>query len=369
MLISRSAATTRLVRSGTVSPVAITIECTRSRFPLLSATLRWLFLTPNRHTLAPARTGNCVLRWIRTSVALSLGAGIGPSLAKPTVVAIDMGYGHLRPARSIATMLGCPVLHADQPPLADAEERDRWATTRGFYETMSRISATPWVGKPFQAILNAATSIPPLHPFRDLSARNVGVRLIEHSARKGLGRTMVAHLQEHDSSLVTTFYSPALLADFHGYDRIYCIVTDSDVNRVWAPIQPRRARFATSLRAAAWSGGCDRMESRKTRSSSPGFRCRTRFSAAHSSPSFVPTCCPGSFASIRMAYFRHQFAQELEVVGPAAASARSAPSRFCGRRRGCTSGDVGELPPELPSYLTSGATAADARRGHERGSS
>ena len=27
---------------------------------------------------------------------------------------------------------------------------------------------------------------------------------------------MVAHLQEHDSSLVTTFYSPALLADFTG---------------------------------------------------------------------------------------------------------------------------------------------------------
>jgi hypothetical protein len=51
-----------------------------------------------------------------------------PEVAKPTVVAIDMGYGHLRPARAIATMLGCPVLHADQPPLADTEEQKRWAS-------------------------------------------------------------------------------------------------------------------------------------------------------------------------------------------------------------------------------------------------
>jgi hypothetical protein len=124
---------------------------------------------------------------------MSAAQTIASRRAKPTVVAIDMGYGHLRPARTIATMLRCPVLHADQPPLADAEERERWATTRRFYETMSRVSAAPWVGKPFQAILNAATSIPPLHPFRDLSARTIGVRLIEHSARKARPSLMVAH--------------------------------------------------------------------------------------------------------------------------------------------------------------------------------
>ena len=137
-------------------------------------------------------------------------------LAPPTVVAIDMGYGHLRPARAIASMLGCPVLHADEPPLADSEEQRRWATTRRVYETMSRISAAPWIGPPFRALLNAATAIPHLHPFRDLSARTSAVRLIESSARAGLGRSMVAHLQERNSALVTTFYSPALLADFTG---------------------------------------------------------------------------------------------------------------------------------------------------------
>jgi hypothetical protein len=51
--------------------------------------------------------------------------------------------------------------------------------------------------------------------------------------------------------LLTTFYSPAILADFHGYDRVYCVVTDSDVNRVWAPITPATSKvhyFAPSGR-------------------------------------------------------------------------------------------------------------------------
>jgi len=44
-------------------------------------------------------------------------------------------------------------------------------------------------------------------------------------------------------ALLTTFYSPAVLADFHGYDRIFCVVTDSDVNRVWAPIDPKSSKI------------------------------------------------------------------------------------------------------------------------------
>jgi hypothetical protein len=87
------------------------------------------------------------------------------------------------------------------------------------------------------------TDIPPLHPFRDLSSPTLGVRALEKSARDGLGHTLVAYLAERDLQLVTTFYSPAVLADFHGYDRIFCIVTDSDVNRVWAPIDPASSKI------------------------------------------------------------------------------------------------------------------------------
>jgi hypothetical protein len=158
-------------------------------------------------------------------------------------VAIDMGYGHLRPARSIAKQIGTSVMHADRPPLADVEEQRRWQTTRRLYETATRISGLAVVGTPLRVLLNSITDIPHFHPFRDLSGPTLGVKLLEHSAQNGLGRSLVAYLQEHNLALVTTFYSPATFADFHGYDRIYCVVTDSDINRVWAPLNPRSSKI------------------------------------------------------------------------------------------------------------------------------
>jgi hypothetical protein len=161
----------------------------------------------------------------------------------PTIVAIAMGYGHLRPAHAIASYLGLEVLKADQPPLADADEQRDWNRTRTVYDTVSRVSGTPLVGTPFKLLLDSVTSIPPLYPFRDLSHPNLPAHLLTYTARQGLGRTMVAYLEEHDSPLLTTFYSPAVFADYHGYDRIYCVVTDSDVQRVWAPADPRQSKI------------------------------------------------------------------------------------------------------------------------------
>jgi len=165
------------------------------------------------------------------------------TVARVAVVAIEMGYGHLRPARSLARELNVQMLHADRPPLADAEEQRRWAATRRLYESVSRISGIPWVGPPLRGLLNSITNIPNLYPFRDLSGATLGVKLLARSARQGLGRSIVNYLRDRDLALLTTFYSPAVLADFHGYDRIFCVVTDSDVNRVWAPINPKSSKI------------------------------------------------------------------------------------------------------------------------------
>lgn len=162
---------------------------------------------------------------------------------RAAVVAIDMGYGHMRPARSIAAHLGVPVLHADRAPLADVDEQRRWKGIRDFYENISRLSTLPVVGEPMRVLLNSITDIPSLYPFRDLSPPNLGTNILRYSAYNGLGHSIVSYLQEHDLPLLTTFYSPAVLADYHGYDRIYCVVTDSDVNRVWAPIKPASSKI------------------------------------------------------------------------------------------------------------------------------
>ena len=189
-----------------------------------------------RSTLVAHMSAN----WVSPLASIS---AVEATAAKVAVVAIEMGYGHLRPARSLARELGVEIMHTDRPPLADAEEQRRWQATRRLYESVSRVSGIPWIGPPLRGLLNSITDIPNLYPFRDLSGATLGVKLLERAARQGLGRSIVGYLQKHDLALLTTFYSPAVLADFHGYDRIFCVVTDSDVNRVWAPINPRSSKI------------------------------------------------------------------------------------------------------------------------------
>ena len=162
---------------------------------------------------------------------------------KPLVVSVEMGYGHLRAARPIADMLGEPVLLVDREPLADAEEQKLWQRVRDAYELTSRLSSLPVVGAPLKWALDELTSIPHLHPHRDLSAPTRGVLTMDRLFQRDLGRGLVAELRRSGRPLVTTFYSPAVLADRAGLTQVYCVVTDTDVNRIWAPVDARRTRI------------------------------------------------------------------------------------------------------------------------------
>ena len=174
-----------------------------------------------------------------------------PTPTRPTIVAVEMGYGHLRPAHALADRLGGSVLEADRPPLAGAEEQRTWARTRRTYETLTRLSQLPIVGRPLSPLLGVLTSIPPLYPARDLSNPTWPVHLVERMAARGLGRGLVDYLRSTGTPLLTTFFVPALIADRAGDLDVRCVVTDSDINRVWAPMHPRTTRiryFAPSTR-------------------------------------------------------------------------------------------------------------------------
>lgn len=160
-----------------------------------------------------------------------------------TLVAIDMGYGHLRPAYALADALGGEVLHVDRPPLAEDKDRRLWAYVRRYYEGISRASQWPVFGWPLRHLLDRATDIRDLYAERDQSRPNTGVWLLERLIRDGLGATLVDYLSRTDSTLVTTFYMPAIAADRLGWDKIYCVVTDSDIHRVWAPTDPINTRI------------------------------------------------------------------------------------------------------------------------------
>ncbi|HEY2744619.1 MAG TPA: hypothetical protein VGL86_08350 [Polyangia bacterium] len=178
-----------------------------------------------------------------------------PRAVRPTIVAVEMGYGHLRPAHALAELIGGEVLKADEPPLAGANEQRTWARTRFHYETLTRLSQLPLIGGALSPLLGVLTSIPPLYPARDLSNPTWPVHLVERMASSGIGRGLVEHLRRTGTPLLTTFFVPALIADraadLPESASICCVVTDSDINRVWAPMHPRTTRiqyFAPSTR-------------------------------------------------------------------------------------------------------------------------
>ena len=163
-----------------------------------------------------------------------------PQTDKPIcLVAIDMGYGHLRPAHALSEYLSLPILNADQEPLARGDERRQWEKIRHAYERISRASQRRFWGWPLRMLLDATTSIPEFYPERDLSMPTRCTRYLEKQICRGLGHDLTSYLKTNEARLVTTYYAPAIAADRHGHQDIYCIVTDSDINRVWAPYHNR----------------------------------------------------------------------------------------------------------------------------------
>ncbi len=166
-----------------------------------------------------------------------------PAPTDVLLVALEMGYGHVRAAAALADVLGTEILHADRPPVAVGAEAEQWSRARAAYEIVSRASHYPVLGRVARRALDALTDISNLYPYRDQSSPTVPVRLLRRSARRGLGRALLAELERRDATLVTTFYAPAVIADYGGWDRTVCVVTDTDLNRIWVPADPRASRI------------------------------------------------------------------------------------------------------------------------------
>jgi hypothetical protein len=157
----------------------------------------------------------------------------------PVLVSAEMGYGHLRAAMPLADAFGVSLARADRAPICDAEEHRTWRWFQRGHELLSMPRAL-FGSRPLG--MDFVTHIPPLYS-KDLSAPNLGTRLLERLARRGLGRGLLRYLEQNPGPLVTTYFAPAIVADYAGYERIFCVVTDADINRVWVPRDPSASRI------------------------------------------------------------------------------------------------------------------------------
>lgn len=162
------------------------------------------------------------------------------------IVAVNMGYGHERPAFSLRH-LGTKqhIIIANQYDGIPESDRRLWDNGRKIYERISRLKRIPLVGPLAFRIMDEMQEIPSFYPRRDLSRPNL--QLLEFYAlirKRGFMRHLMEELSKDPKPLLCTFMTPAFAAEEFGYpEEIYVLATDSDISRTWAPLHPKRSRI------------------------------------------------------------------------------------------------------------------------------
>ena len=173
---------------------------------------------------------------------------------RPLLFSVRMGYGHLRAAVALGATLGLPVVELEDSSLTPAAERRLWRRTRRLYEGVSRASQLPAAGLPLMWLLDRTTAIHgPPGPAGSQAAPTGATRGLRRLVHRGLGAGLRQHLEATGRALVTTFYAPALAVDGPAGPPVLCVVTDSDIHRVWAPHDPASSRvtYLAPTRTAA----------------------------------------------------------------------------------------------------------------------
>jgi hypothetical protein len=160
------------------------------------------------------------------------------------VVAVDMGLGHQRAAYPFRDIAYEGIITANTGPMVDPAERKRWMTMQTLYEGISRVNKVPVIGPWLWRTYDRLQAISPHYPFRDLSKPSLGSMRLDRLMFKGFGSSVVEHTRKReDLPLLTTFFAIALAADRLGRKDVFCVVTDTDVNRIWAAKVPVKGRI------------------------------------------------------------------------------------------------------------------------------
>lgn len=163
---------------------------------------------------------------------------------KVWLVSADMGYGHQRAAYPLKFLAeGNKIITAGFDDLSSKNEKKLWNRLRLMYEFLSRVLKIPVTGKYLFKILDTLLHIPPLYPLRDMSKPSFQLFLLKSLISKGLCSGMLAQINKKKLPLITSFYAPAIVADMNNYGKIYCIICDSDLNRVWVAEDPLNSRI------------------------------------------------------------------------------------------------------------------------------
>jgi hypothetical protein len=159
----------------------------------------------------------------------------------PMVVAVEMGYGHLRAAYTLAESFGTEVIRMDLPPSAGPAEAAFWHGILKFYNGLSQACDWPLAGPAAKSILEKLTEIAPLCPSVNTEPSTWLARLADGLTGSVVGRRLRAMATDTGRPLLATYPAAAMAARHASGTRVFCLATDTDVNRAWAPANARTA--------------------------------------------------------------------------------------------------------------------------------
>ncbi len=165
---------------------------------------------------------------------------------KAYVLAVDMGYGHQRaawPLRQLAYKN--EIINANSYKGIPKKDKKLWQKSRKGYEFISRFKNLPIIGEMAWKIFDKLQAIPPFYPKRDLSKPSLQTRSLYTLIKKrNWGKHLINKLGQDPRPLITTFFATAFMAEEYNYPgEIYCLGTDTDLSRAWAPLAPRSSRI------------------------------------------------------------------------------------------------------------------------------
>jgi hypothetical protein len=150
------------------------------------------------------------------------------------LITAEMGYGHHRaiyPLKALA--YEGEILNANTSSNASSKERRLWKEMLSIYEFLSRAGKLPLIGGLLNRILDNVLYIPKYYPVKDRSNSTIQVRYLKKSIKLGLCKGTIEQIRSPELPVITSFYVSAIAAEMADHTNVYCIICDTDINRVW----------------------------------------------------------------------------------------------------------------------------------------
>ena len=163
---------------------------------------------------------------------------------KAWILAVDMGYGHQRTAYALKDLSVNAVINANNYAGIPARERTIWESSRKFYESISNVKRIPIIGNWIFSVFDKFQRILSYYPIRNLSRPDFNIKTIFFLIKKGWGENLINTLKGNPLPIVSTFFTPAFMAEYFGYpNHIYCVICDADIARPWVSLQPGKSKI------------------------------------------------------------------------------------------------------------------------------